>query len=257
MERSEGGWEMVEGGVVRDPQLAAWLVGRRRVLEHALTARLGERWPAPGAPEAEALRRFRTFAAAALQRGDGTPPSLDGLRVQERAVATLIEAWCEVAAEQAGPRAAAVQASLSPLARRFRAALRDQAPARRRSGAPRTGRRAVVAAIDRVADAYLAIDVDARRIVDANPAAGSLLATTRDALLGADAETFLPAGERDGWWAELDALAEGGDTRRFPARVSDAHGGELAVETSLTRYARRGQVLALALLRPRGGAPRA
>jgi len=238
--------------VPRDPRLAAWLVTRRREVERSLAAHLGDVAPSPAAPEAEALRRFRSFVSAALQRGAAPTPSLDGLRVGEARVAALLAAWTECAAGAAGPRADEVRAALEPLAARFAAALRDTAPARRRSGAPRTRSRAVRAAIDRVADGYLAIDVDSRLIVDANPAAGALLQTTRDALLGADAETFVPEAERERWWAHLDSLVEGGDTRRFPSRLCDAAGSRVGVEVSLSRHAQRSRTLALALLRPLG-----
>jgi PAS domain-containing protein len=239
--------------VDRDPELAAWLVAQRSSIERLLAARLGEAAPAPAAPESEALRRFRSFAAAALQRGAAGAPSLDGLRVSEARVAELLEAWSGAAVALAGERGAALQAALAPLVARFRAALRETEPARRRSGAPRIGRRAVSAAIDRIADAFLAIDVDARRIVDANPAAGALLGTARDQLVGAELAAFLPAGEDEVWWSQLDGLAESGDARRFAASLCDARGERLAVEASFTRYARGGRLLALALLRPTAG----
>ena len=238
-------------GVARDPGLAAWLVAKRPAIERALAARLGAAAPSPGAPEAEALRRFRSFATTALQRGAAPPPSLDGLRTEEGRVASLLDAWASAAAGVAGERADEVRSALTRLAERFRGALRDTGTARRKSGAPRTGRRAVVAAIDRVADAYVALDIDARRIVDANPAAGALLATSRDALLGAEFARFLPEDVPESWWAELDALAEGADARRFDATLRDAGGSPVAVEASLTRYAKRGQLLALLLLRAR------
>lgn len=217
--------------------------------------RLGNRLPARSAPETEALRRFRTFAARAVLTGVTTPPALDGLRAPERGVATLLEAWIEAAAQVAGPRSDEVRSALEPLARRFCSSLRDTAPARRKSGAPRASGRAVRAAIDRVADGYLAIDVDTRTIVDANPAAGALLGAERDTLLGADADGYLPDASRDGFWTQLDALCESDDTRRFPAWLRNRGGSLVSVEVSLTRYARRTRTLALALLRPRNGSP--
>ncbi len=236
-----------------DRTLAAWLVAQRRATEQALAVRLGEKLPARSAPETEALRRFRSFAARAVLTGATTPPALDGLRPSEARVAALLQEWVEAAVQIAGPRADAVRTALEPLAQRFCAALRDTAPARRRSGTPRAAGRAVRAAIDRVADGYLAIDVDTRTIVDANPAAGALLGAERDALLGADADGFLPEAGREGFWTQLDALCESDDTRRFPAWLRDRGGSLVSVEVSLTRYARRTRTLALALLRPRNG----
>lgn len=239
--------------VIREPELAAWLVAERAAIDRLLAARLGDAAPRPADPESEALRRFRSFAAAALQSGRAPHPSLDGLRAPETRVIPLLEAWCAAARSHAGARGDALARALEPLVARFRDALRETEPARRKSGAPRTGRRAVVAAIDRVADAFLAVDVDARRIVDANPAAGALLASARDALLGADLGGFLPEGEQEAWTCALDALAEAGDARRFHAALRDARGQRLEVEASLTRYARGGRLLALAVLRPRAG----
>lgn len=234
----------------RDPRLAAWLIAERRGIEQAMTARLGDRAPAAGAPEAEALRRFRSFAASALQRGETHAPALDGVRAAEARMAPVLAAWTDAAATMAGARGDDVRRALEPLSARFRAALRQTAPSRRKSGAPRTGRRAVVAAIDRVADGFLAVDVDTRRVVDANPAAGALLGIPRDALLHREAAGLLPESARDDWWTELDAVAEGGDARRFRSALRDAQGRELPVEASITRHTSKGAVLALLLLRP-------
>ena len=95
-------------------------------------------------------------------------------------------------------------------------------------------RRAVMAAIDRVADAFLAVDAEDARIVDANPAAGSLLGVARDALLGVDALSFVPDAARDGWWVELDAVSEGAEPRRFATRVRDASGRDVAIAGSIS-----------------------
>ncbi|NNL65452.1 MAG: hypothetical protein HKP30_04360, partial [Myxococcales bacterium] len=69
------------GGPPRDPELAGWLVRQRRAIDQRLAADGGVEVPAAGAPEAEALRRFRTFAATALMRGQRPAPALDGLKL--------------------------------------------------------------------------------------------------------------------------------------------------------------------------------
>jgi PAS domain S-box-containing protein len=107
-----------------------------------------------------------------------------------------------------------------------------------------------MAAIDRVCDAFLALDIEDGRIVDANPAAGALLGVARDALLGVDALSFVPDAQRDGWWVELDAVSEGAEPRRFATCVRDVRGRELPVECSVTRFATRERTLALVLARP-------
>ena len=211
---------------------------------------LGERAPGAATPESEALRRFRSFAASALLRGRAVEPSLDGLRADEAQVSALLGAWSDAAADEAGRRAADVRQALAPLVSRFRAALRSTTPARRKSGAPRTARRAVVAAIDRIADAFLAVDALSGRIVDANPAAGALLGTTRDALIDANLVAFVPESERDRWQTELDAVSEGSEPRRFAAQLRDRSGLSLPIDVRATRHVARESVLALIVARP-------
>ncbi len=237
--------------MARDPELAAWLVRQRGAIDQRVLARLGATAPGAAAPESEALRRFRSFAASSLLRGRAIEPSLDGLRADEQRVSTLLGAWSDAAAEVAGRQSDEIREALTPLVTRFRAALRATTPVRQKSGAPRTGRRAVMAAIDRIADAFLATDALSGRIADANPAAGALLGTTRDGLLEASLLSFVPPGDRALWQAELDAVSEGGEPRRFAASLYDGHGAVLPVEARATRYVARERVLALFLARPR------
>ncbi len=224
---------------------------QRGAIEQRARARLGAEAPGAAAPEAEALRRFRSFAASALLRGRAVEPALDGLRADEGRVSNLLGAWSEAAADVAGQRAETVREALAPLLSRFRAALRSTTPVRQKSGAPRTARRAVMAAIDRVADGFLAIDAISGEIVDANPAAGALLGRTRDALLQASVAGFVPADEQALWQSELDAVSEGSEPRRFAASLRDANGTAIAVEAHLTRYVTRQRVLALIVVRTR------
>jgi PAS domain S-box-containing protein len=231
------------------PDLAAFLIAQRAAIGAALAQRLGPAAPGPGAPEAEVLRRFRSFASAALMRGSADPPALDGLRAHERRVVALLDTWVAAAADLAGTHGPRLSEALRPLLEQFLAALRQTASGRRARGAPRA-RRAVMAAIDRIADAFLALDADDASIVDANPAAGSLLGVARDALLGVDALSFVPDAQRDGWQVELDAVSEGAEPRRFATRVRDARGRELPVDCSVTRFATRERTLALVLARP-------
>jgi PAS domain-containing protein len=157
-----------------------------------MAAQLGPATPSAGAAESEVLRRFRSFAASALQRGFASPPALDGLRVNERRVSALLAAWCDAAASVAGEQGGVVRTALDPHVLRFRASLRTTSARRHSRGAPRVSRRVVTAAIDRVADSFLAIDAHTGRIVDANPAAGALLGVARDALLDVEAMSFVP-----------------------------------------------------------------
>lgn len=237
--------------MARDPELAAWLVRHRTAIEQRVLARLGAAAPAAAAPESEALRRFRSFAASSLLRGRAVEPALDGLRADDERVSSLLGAWSDAAAEVAGLQSGQVREALVPLLTRFRTALRATTPVRQKSGAPRTGRRVVMAAIDRIADAFLAADALSGHIADANPAAGALLGTTRDALLEKNLLSFVSPGDRGLWQSELDAVSEGGEPRRFAASLCDANGAAIGVEARATRYVARERVLALILARPR------
>ena len=163
----------------------------------------------------------------------------------------LLSSWIDAAATTAGPDAALVREALVPILVRFRIGLRTTQPARHASGTPRSSkRRAVSAGIDRISEAFLAIDVDTGRIADANPAAGALLGTTRDALLKSDLAQFLSEPTRDTWWTQLDAVAEGAEPRRFVSDMVDCAGEVMGVDVSVTRLATRKHTLALLVARP-------
>lgn len=215
-----------------------------------MNARLGAAAPQASSPEAELLRRFRSCAASALAGSRAPEPALEGLRVNDRRAAALLDGWIAAAAQAGAPDGPAIEGALRPLQQIFVGRLRQTTSPRRSRGAPRATRRAVSAAIDRVADGFLALDAESGRILDANPAAGSLLGVTRDALLGVDAMAFVPAAEQASWWTQLDAMTEGSEPRRFQATLRDAHGRELAVACSVTRFATRERTLALVLARP-------
>lgn len=214
-----------------------------------LATRLGPAAPRPGAEETEVLRRFRSYASSALRRGEAAQPALDGLRANERRVAALLAAWVEAAGEAAGPSHELVGDALLPLLTHFQSGLRTTGNGRNKRGAART-RRAVMAAIDRVADAFLALDAENARVVDANPAAGALLGVARDALLGVDAMSFVPTPLQGAWWTELDAMTEDAEPRRFRGQLQDAQGTPVDVECSVTRFATRERTLALIVARP-------
>jgi len=231
-------------------QLATWLVRERPAIEALLDSH-GTALPPPSTADAEALRRFRSFLTSGLLQGADAAPALEGLRVRERRLTPLIGAWIEAAVHRAGPAGAAVRAQLEPIRDRFVVALRSTAPARRASGAPtKSQRRAVPAAIDRIADAFLAIDTDTGSIADANPAAGALLGTTREALIESDAMRFVPEDEQDRWWTELDAMAEGSEPRQFRGSLRHSGGTTVRVTASITRWATRRRSLALLVARP-------
>lgn len=211
---------------------------------------LGPAAPRPGAPETEALRRFRSYAINSLKRGTTDRPALDGLQVNERRATALLTAWCDAAREVAGAHGDVIGDSLDPLFIGFRNALRTSGTGLRKQGPPRAGRRGVMAAIDRICDAYFAVDADSGRIVDANPAAAALLGVARDALIDVEADSFIPSGDRTGWWTEFDAITESAEPRRFRASLSDKAGIAIPVDCTVTGLATRNRTLALVVARP-------
>jgi PAS domain S-box-containing protein len=231
-------------------QLATFLIRQRSQIDALMNAQLGGAAPDPASAEAELLRRFRSCAAAALASGRPAEPALEGLRVHDRRASALLDGWIDAAATAGAPHGAAIEAALRPLQQAFVARMRQSTGVRRAKGAPRATRRAVTAAIDRVADGFLALDANTGLIVDANPAAGALLGVARDALLGVDAMAFVPKERHDAWWIELDAMTEGGEPRRFDSKLVDTRGREIAVTCSVTRFATRERTLALVLVRP-------
>ncbi len=231
-----------------NPQIATWLVSKRHQIEAVMTSRLGPAAPNPAAVEAEVLRRFRSFAAVSLKLGKTREPALDGIRAHERRVNALLIAWSNAAEEVAGDQAETIRNALAPLIAHFRGALRNTSGNRRSRGSPRSNRRVVIAAIDRIADAFLALDTDNGLIVDANPAAG--------ALLGVQAMGFIPTADHESWWTELDAMTEGTESRRFDGTLQDHAGLSIPVDCTMTRFATRGRTLALVLIRPGTAAPR-
>jgi len=240
--------------VQRDVEWGGWLVSRRPAVDRALAAGAagpGLVPPPAGSPESEALRRFRSWAAAELRRGaSGAGPPLDGVRADPVRAVRAIEAWCEAAVAVAQPRGNELRALLAPLAARFTAALTGARLARHAARAPRAPRRAVAGAIDRIADAFLAVDLADGLVVDANPAAAALLHTPREALLGAAAERFVGADTRALWADELAELVESDEPRRFRAVWVDALAHPVAIEAHATRHQpTRDRLLALVLAR--------
>lgn len=232
-------------------EIAAWVIKRRLEIERVMEAHLGPAAPRPGSPETEALRRFRSYATQSLMRGAPDRPALDGLRVNERRATALLTAWCEAAVEVAGPHAAElVGNALQPLFLSFRNALRTSNTGMRKQGPPRAGRRGVMAAIDRICDAFFAVDADSGRIVDANPAAAALLGVARDALIDVEADCFIPNTDRSGWWTQFDAVTEGTEPRRFNASLADKAGIPIPVDCTVTLHATRSRTLALVVARP-------
>jgi PAS domain-containing protein len=231
-----------------DAAVAHWLAQQRVAIEREAARAAGALDPA--GPEAEALRRFRSFALLTLT-GAEAAPALDGLRVSLRRSARAIDAWIEAAAVLAGPDAERLRPPLMALRARFVAALGAVASARAAGGPPTpSARRAVPAAIDRIADVFLAADVDTGAIVDANPAACALLGLARPELLARTLDAISAPSDSAYWTQLLDAIAEGGEPQRAQLTLLDATGARTRLDLRATRFTRAGRTLALLLGRP-------
>ena len=115
----------------------------------------------------------------------------------------------------------------------------------------------MTAAIDRIADAFLAVDTDSGAIEDANPAAGAMLGVKRDAILGVAATQFVAPGAQNDLWSLLDALCEGDETLHFTTTLVAAGGAPVEVEVSASAFKTRSRTLALLLARPKAPIARA
>jgi len=228
--------------------LAHWLAEQRLAIEREAARAAGALDPASS--EAEALRRFRSFALLALARG-AAAPSLEGLRVSARRSARALDAWIDAACALAGPDAQRVREPLTTLRAQFVAALSASSAARAASAAPTpSARRAVASAIDRIADLFLAADADTGAIVDANPAACALLGLARPELLTRTLDALSAPGDRAICAALLDAIAEGGEPQRARLALLDSTGSATPLDVRATRFVARGRALALLLGRP-------
>jgi PAS domain S-box-containing protein len=222
------------------PDLARWLVRERNAIERNAGGL------EPASAEAEALRRFRSFALVALSRG-AAAPSLEGLRAPLRRTARALDAWIAAAVALAPPELKA-QAALAPLRAQFAAALAASQPARRAAAlATPSARRAVPAAIDRIADVFLAADADDGAIVDANPAACALLGLARPELLARELSSLAALGSHASVRELLDTVAEGREPPRTLLALLDASGAALRLDVRVTRYAAGGRSLVLLL----------
>ncbi len=231
-----------------EPALAHWLAEQRGALEREAARATGALDPA--SPEAEALRRFRSFALLTLARGSGAP-SLEGLRVSVRRAARALDAWIQAAGTLAGPDREKVLAPLAALRSEFIGSLSANASARQTGGAPTpSARRAVSAAIDRIADVFLAADTDTGAIVDANPAACALLGLARPELLARVLDAIAAPPDRADWSLLLDAMAEGSEPRQTSLALLDASGAPCRLDVRATRLTAKGRTLALFVCRP-------
>lgn len=180
----------------------------RGAIEAETNRRMGGSEPAP-AVRAEIVRRFRTYCRLASLGMDTARPSLDGLGGNEpHALERALTVAVQIAIE-CGPEAE-VETALRRTEGLFRAGIRRiMQPAERRSKRsarrrmPNAGKR-VRSAIDRIGDAYLALNIDTGRVFDVNPAAEALLGTDATKLLDQSFENLIAPQDR-GFYRDLES----------------------------------------------------
>ncbi len=232
---------------------ALFLDRHRSAIEAEVDRRLGRAEPPPAA-RAEIVRRFRSFCRLASLDLSSARPSLDGLGGispdgLEQAISTAVEV-----ARSCAP-AREVEQALQLLAARFRGGIRHlmrpPAPPAQRRGRkklPNAGKR-VRAAIDRINDAYVALNLDTGKIYDLNPAAETLFAADAAKLLDREFEELVEPAllpQYQSLQARLDAGEDPGKTEMVFAR---ANGECVPVELTISNHTIAGRRIAIFIAR--------
>ena len=249
----------MRGGQTAAAREAALFLDRFRATIQAEVDRRMARSLPPPASRAEIVRRFRSFCRLASIHPEAARPALDGLGGNsptglERAVSIAVDVACECGPEPEVARA------LRELESRFRTGLRrtmqPEPREQRRRGrgslrVPNAGRR-VRSAIDRIGDAYVALNLDTGLIYDTNPAAETLFALEAEKLLGRALCDLVHAEDRIQFRdleARLDAGEDAGPLEMGFARP----GGErIAVELTVSNHTIAGKRLAIFVARELG-----
>jgi PAS domain S-box-containing protein len=244
----------VDAAVLRDT--VRFLDRYRGTIEDEVDRRLGRREPPPAARR-EVVRRFRSFSRLASIDLDSARPSLDGLggnspAALEQAIEVAVDVACLCEPEPS------VAEALRSLEARFRTGirrtLRPAEPERRaRRGRRRAlhGGRRLRAAIDRISDAYLALDLESGKLADLNPAAEALLGTPAVTLIEKPFADLL-APEAVARFADVEARLDAGeDVSPTVLHFRGAEGASVAAEVSAASHAISGRRLAVFVARER------
>jgi PAS domain S-box-containing protein len=241
--------------------IALHLDRHRTAIEGEVDRRLGRAEPPPEA-RAEIVRRFRSFCRLASVDWNIARPSLEGLAGQscdglENAVRVATEAAVTCGLDPAGGEL------LAMLSERFRSGIRRQlrpedfepsAPrARERRKRANAGKR-VRAAIDRIDDAYIALNLEDGRIFDVNPATEALLGAETNALLDHEFCDWIAPADR-GQYQSLEARLDAGESAPPTLLSFRRRSGEpVAAEVSVAAHTISGRRLAIFVVRPAGEA---
>ncbi len=228
----------------------------RAVIEAEVDRRMGREEPPPEV-RGEIVRRFRTFCRLASLDVGAARPSLDGLGGNSPgALEQVLARAVEVALECSPPLE--VASALVSVQARFSAGMRrimsprepDRRRRRGRRKVPNAGRR-VRAAIDRIGDAYIALNLDTGLIFDVNPAAETLFGSEAEHLLRRPLAELVAPGDRQ-TFADLESRLDAGEDAG-PLELSFArrNGDFVRVETLVSQHTIAGKRLAIFTSRER------
>ena len=248
---------MRRGQTAEAREAALFLDRFRATIQAEVERRMARSLPPPAA-RAEIVRRFRSFCRLASIHPEAARPSLDGLAGNspaglERAVSIAVDVACEC-----GPKPE-IARELRSLERRFRSGLRrvmqpERPEPRRRHGrrrVPNAGKR-VRSAIDRIGDAYVALNLDTGTIYDLNPAAETLFALEGEKLLSRALCELVHPADRASFGnleARLDAGEDAGPLEMGFARPD---GERIPVELTVWNHTIAGKRLAIFVAREFG-----
>ena len=230
-----------------------FLERHRAAIQAEVDRRLGRAEPPPAA-RAEIVRRFRSYCRLASLDLSSAQPSLDGLGgTSPEGLENAVTAAVEVALA-CGPPPEVGQA-LTLLQTRFRAGIRHlmrppERPVRKRGRRklPNAGKR-VRAAIDRINDAYVALNLDTGKIYDLNPAAETLFAADATRLLDRNLEELIQPellASYQNLQARLDAGEDPGKTEMVFTRTN---GEYVPVELTISNHMIAGRRIAIFVAR--------
>ena len=227
----------------------------RSAIEAEVNRRLGGAEPTPHA-RAEIIRRFRTYCRLASLDTNAARPSLDGLGGNEpAALERALSVAVEIAIE-CGPEPA-VAGALRRMEHQFRAGIRrlmlpvDRRKHRKgRRRMPNAGKR-VRSAIDRISDAYLALNLDNGKIFDLNPAAEMLLGADAARLLDQSFDKLIAPQDRQ-FYADLEARLDAGeDSGPVEIVLERPNGDYVRVECLISQHTIASKRLAIFTARER------